>query len=57
VVPALEFNSPRSGRVSHGLRADVEEFLEVTAGDEAASSDLDVGQVALPHLVVQQIAG
>ena len=27
------------------------------AGDEAASADFDVGQVAAAHLVVQQVAG
>src|SRR5438552_8498400 len=43
-------------RVS-GLRGDAEELLQMLTGDQAASADLDVGQVAAAHLVVEQVAG
>jgi hypothetical protein len=40
-----------------GLRRDAEELLQVLAGDQAAPADLDGGQVAAAHLVVEQVAG
>ena len=48
-----------AGRGSSGrcVGGDGEELLEVLAGDQAPSADLDVGQVAVAHLVVQQVAG
>jgi hypothetical protein len=47
---------PRSVRSClHGSIA--EELLQVMAGDESASADFDVGQVAATHLVVKQVAG
>jgi len=33
------------------------ELLQVAAGDESASADLDAGQVAAANLVIQQVAG
>jgi len=33
------------------------ELLQVVAGDEPASADLDAGQVAAANLVIQQVAG
>ena len=40
-----------------GLGGDAEELLQVLAGDQAPPADLDVGQVAAAHLVVEQVAG
>ena len=39
------------------LGGDAEELLQVLAGDQAPPADLDVGQVAAAHLVVEQVAG
>jgi len=39
------------------LGTDAEESLHVLAGDQAPSGDLDGGQVAAAHLVIQQLAG
>lgn len=33
------------------------ELLQVMVGNEAASTEFDLGQVAAAHLVVQQVAG
>jgi hypothetical protein len=38
-------------------RGVAEELLQVMAGDEPASANLDVGQVTTAHLVVEQVAG
>ena len=40
-----------------GLGGDAEELLQMLAGDQAPPADLDVGQVAAAHLVVEQVAG
>ena len=40
-----------------GLGGDAEELLQVLEGDQPPPADLDVGQVAAAHLVVQQVAG
>ena len=40
-----------------GLGGDAEELLQVLEGDQAVPADLDVGQVAAAHLVVEQVAG
>jgi hypothetical protein len=40
-----------------GSRGDGEELLEVLAGDQAPSADLEELEVPLPHLVIQQVAG
>ena len=47
---------PRAGAgCSSG--GDLEELLEVLAGDEPASADFDGGEVAAAHLVIEQVAG
>ena len=39
------------------LGGDAEELLQVLAGDQASPANLDVGQVAAAHLVVEQVTG
>ena len=34
-----------------------EELLQVVTGDEPATADFDIGQVAATHLVVQPVSG
>ncbi len=47
-----------AGAVAGCLRGSIsEELLQVVAGNESAAADFDVGEVAVAHLVVQQVAG
>jgi hypothetical protein len=39
------------------LGANAEELLEVLAGDQAPSADLDVVEVPASHLVIKQVSG
>src|SRR5215472_17240912 len=54
-IGACPVSAGRDAAGPPGAGSDIKELLEVLAGDEAAPADLEVGQVAYPHLVVEQV--
>src|ERR1700730_7794087 len=59
-VPAVVPGCHRAwggGIGSPGLGGDAGELPQVLTGDQVPPADLDVGQVAAAHLVVEQVAG